>query len=113
MSHMSPFGQIIGVYAGFSHPLKLPLINLRIELMRIEQKCLFLNNNFWKIKGGRPPLETAANMRARFIIMFIRVHSWNIIAALIFSIGIAKKYSRNSSKFIKMIDLSSGSLKYF
>ena len=35
----------------------------------------------WKIKGGRPPLETAANMRARFIIMFIRVHSWNIIAA--------------------------------
>ena len=72
-SLMSHFGQIVGhnVYAGFSHPAKLPF-NLRIELMRIEQKCLFLNER--SKAGYRRSRLLQICAHASLLCLFVFIH---------------------------------------
>ena len=75
----------------FFSPAWLPeLFNLRIELMRIEQKCLFLNER--SKAGDRRSRLLQICAHASLLCLFVFIHETLLPPNFSFSVGIAKKF---------------------
>ena len=84
----------------FFSPAWLPeLFKLRIELMRIEQKCLFLNER--SKAGDRRSRLLQICAHASLLCLFVFIHETSLPPNFSFSVGIAKKFSRNHQNSLK------------